>query len=217
MKRQDIFVAGHPRSGNTWLNRLLSDLLDSPLSDLSRGKPSRKFCEGCKGNYLVIKTHWQHHEWGGKDKLVFIQRDPRDVVMSLLFYRAQLPTNEVISETIKQICGNYENYIRPWLACDRAAKTKYELLHTQPIAELQKFSIAIIGRPQKEEKITAILNRQAFKKWKGQFPHSMRKGIIGDWKTYFKQQHKEQIADCLNQLMLDTGYIDDINWCNMRE
>jgi hypothetical protein len=28
---KEIFTAGYPRSGSTWLNRLLGDLLDSPL------------------------------------------------------------------------------------------------------------------------------------------------------------------------------------------
>jgi hypothetical protein len=215
-----VYTSGYPRNGSTWLCRLLSDLLDSPLSNLEPVNPpmDMDFCATGRGGCLIKKTHWQHKEWDGTDLVVFVQRDPRDVAISQLFYRSHEPTDKMISSTIlglrelNERAIGIEKFVRQWLADARVCHTSYELLHKQPKIELQKFSRYINNTNQPEDRIDQIIARQSFKQWANKYPHSMRKGVVGDWRNFYKQEHAKLIDDVLGDFMMDMGYITDRNW-----
>jgi hypothetical protein len=225
-----IYTAGYPRSGNTWLNRLLSDLLSSPLQTLP-GEPMEYFGDA-GGKFVIRKTHCREYEADERQgeeeaQWVFIQRDPRDVAVSRYFY-ANLPT---MAGAIKGLFdrhadyypntfheqGNYEIFIRSWMESDRAVvKTKYETLHEEPIDELQRIVTLLRGGPMPVPMIRDKIERQAFrsikKRYGDRFGHSMRKGIAGDWQVWFSRDDGKLIQDGLGDLMLEQGYIDDPDW-----
>ena len=163
-------------------------------------------------NTIVKKTHWWRNEWDGTDTVVFIHRDPRDVVISQIYYRSQQPTDKVMRGTISQICERYEGYVREWLADTNAVPVRYEWLHQRPVRELQKVCLKIFGAERSERELKELVDRHAFKKWSAKFPHSMRKGVIGDWTSHYNRAHGKLIDNCLGKFMMDMGYISSRDW-----
>jgi hypothetical protein len=100
MRPAKIVVAGYPRSGNTWMSRLLGDVLDSPVGGGHGAKPLCTEGQERTGAYPVQQLHirpdYKHEEDGaykisvkaydGDPKIVYVVRDPRDVAISVMYY-----------------------------------------------------------------------------------------------------------------------------------
>jgi hypothetical protein len=99
----DIYVIGYPKTGTTWIARLLGDVLNSPVGSAYR--PATNKCiasEGADrpGPYYIGQSHatpvylgkdepvWQDDHLVinidalTDEKIVIVERDPRDVVVS---------------------------------------------------------------------------------------------------------------------------------------
>ena len=94
-QNDSIYVVGYPKSGNTWLAKLLGHSLSVPLRDSN--KIHREFNErlnlSSKNSGCVIKkTHWlpfhvpQFEQIGTEFTVVYICRDVRDVAISAIYY-----------------------------------------------------------------------------------------------------------------------------------
>ncbi len=96
-----IYIVGFPKSGNTWLTRLLADILDAPAGSVLDHNDKREIASDlnealAKGTrpsgYKVIKTHFltevlmKKYDPGIK-RIAYIQRDFRDIVISAFFYK----------------------------------------------------------------------------------------------------------------------------------
>lgn len=224
----DIYTTGFPRSGTWWCTRLLSDLLDSPIKTLPPDNVTvSDFCPTCDGGYVIYKTHWRAAQYHNQGKIVFIQRDPRDVAVSAFYYRRSLEkTPENLLGVIHTMVnkkgmpkfqvyhkmGVYQSWIQEWLDRPDAIKTKYELLHTDPINELGRIFHALTGEVATDDYIQAAYDRQRFENHKHKYPHAMRKGISGDWQNHFNREHGRLITEHIGDLMLEQGYIDSPYW-----
>lgn len=69
------------------------------------------------------------------------------------------------------------------------------------------------------EKLAAILERNSFKRISGgrepgeeNIRNHFRKGIAGDWKNHFKQEHIDYFKEHHNPLLIKLGYEKDENW-----
>lgn len=76
-----------------------------------------------------------------------------------------------------------------------------------------------IGCPIPENKIRVLLRKYSFKKLAKGRDRGMedreshfRKGITGDWKNYFSQEHKKAFKEAAGQLLIDLGYEKDMDW-----
>jgi hypothetical protein len=215
----EIFTTGYPKSGSTWLNRLLSDLFSAPLQTPALEPPDTRFCREDGGEYIIRKTHWRREDAPKKlpTYLVFIQRDPRDVAVSAMFYRSLAPTPENLMNTLKTMNlgkpmpglpfeGNYVKWVRGWLNEPGVMKVKYEDLHQRPEEILRELGWLISGAPPPASLVNLVIKRQRFDKWQHLDAHFMRKGVAGDWKNYFKIEHARYIREAMGGFMREQGY-----------
>lgn len=87
--KEPVFVVGFPKSGNTWLARLLAEVTDSniavnnPLDGVNMADNSSER----KGQFIIHKEHVVNNiEQAMQSKVVYIVRDVRDVLVSGFFF-----------------------------------------------------------------------------------------------------------------------------------
>ena len=221
----DIYVTGHPRSGNTWLGRLLSDILkaeyitDTTLTSREasywgEGKPT--------GEYLIYKTH-------SREKLpgptVFVYRDPRDVICSIWHYRNKYNSiEEVINRLAEPVddpgddrYGQYESFIRLWWNTGRAqAQIRYEDLHIDPVHYLARAIFQLTHFRWSTQDIINGVFRQEFGRIKAAYQptqdHAMWQGVTQNWRNYYTRRDADLTQAYFGNLMLEQGYIDSPDW-----
>jgi hypothetical protein len=197
-----------------------------------------EFSEHLGGKHLIRKAHvegWNEDcpVINERGFVIFLQRDPRDVTISQMYYRRLKPTDDNITLTIWsnrrpapdrapeefKDMNIYEAWVRSYTRHpDRYdLEVRYERLKEREVEELQRILIAIRGKPLHPNIARAKWARHSFanvKRWgpSAHTQHSMRKGISGDWRNHFKRHHGKLFAEGFNDLMLELGYIDDPDW-----
>lgn len=90
---KNIIIVGYPKSGNTWVARLVAELVDCPVIGSWNSDYYEIAQEGLdrKSEFQCFKTHYQLHELGGsrillEKKVIYVIRDPRDVAVSGAHY-----------------------------------------------------------------------------------------------------------------------------------
>lgn len=230
---KDIYVTAYPKSGITWLVRLLSDALDSPVYDRSTG--DYRWWGDKGGDYVIHKRreYYQPKLHDGKT-IVFLQRDPRDVVISAWFYRGRKIPLEQSMRTMWQ-GKHYANWVNSWLnlepevICTRyewlgehyanwvnnrlKLRTRHGWLAKYDAAELLTL-VHLITNKYLTERCSRAINNHSFENMSVQMndPHFMRKGIVGDYKNYFTKEIAKEFNDHLGKFMLEKGYVDNLNW-----
>lgn len=111
-----MFVIGYPKSGNTWLIRLLSDLLDSPIINDTQVLSSEKRAF-YSGSWKLIKAHGENKYFSLKDinrsdKVIYIVRDFRDVLISAFFFNNKHIEEDWVEMHSKEKRMFYRQYFR---------------------------------------------------------------------------------------------------------
>lgn len=86
---RNIVVAGYPKSGTTWLTRLTAELIRCPVKGFW-GEPDKPEIavegQNRSSEYACYKSHHQLHELRQAgppiEAVIYIVRDPRDVIIS---------------------------------------------------------------------------------------------------------------------------------------
>lgn len=224
--KEEIFTTGFPRCGNTWLDRILSDVLRAPLQT----KPDEVIeyfgPDPHDGDYVVRKSHFYANQYNGvgysgfPSKIVWIQRDPRDMAVSVMFYRRAQPDLMSVLKSVflnQNIPGipviGYRWFMEGWLASDDLTySTKYETLHADPANEIRRIYKAVTGKDITVKEAEQVAYRQRFDRWKTRYPHSMRRGEAGNWRKYFTKKEGSFLTAAAGDLMLSQGYIKNFDW-----
>ena len=221
---KDIYVTGHPRSGNTWLCRLLSYILLANLdSNTAGGDDYQYWGEGDpKNDYIIHKTHSLEKLPG---PTVFIYRDPRDVVCSRWHYQTKHKTLRHAIETLTlpehnpndDHYGKYETFIRTWWNTGLAdAQVRYEDLHIDPQTALQRVVYGLTGNRVSSQHILNGVFWLEFSTFKARnapyMDHSMWTGKVGNWREYFTKNEADLCQYYWGDLMREQGYIAGPEW-----
>lgn len=103
-----IYVIGFPKSGNTWLTRLLADVLQCPAGsgmvddDLEIATDQNRLLSKKNDNpeFQVLKSHFlpehQNKFDQGINRIIYIKRDLRDIIVSTFHYGSSTDENTVI-------------------------------------------------------------------------------------------------------------------------
>lgn len=218
---KEVIVNAYPKSGVTWLLHLVCDVLEAQHQDtpqmeaLSYGHP-------VSGGWVVRKSHYPYmgHPISivkGKT-VVMTQRDPRDIIVSAMFYRKAPDVNKAIDVMIQ---SNYVDYLESWLKppddfkVKKIVYTRYEHLHKFPISELRGIVEELTGNWLSGDRIQEAIDRQSFENMVRQLGgdrHFMRKGVVGDWQNHFTRDQAKRFNIHFGQFMLEQGYVDNLGW-----
>lgn len=187
--KQTVYCVSFPKSGSTWLTRLLGQVLDCPTGgSMPSEDVSEIATEGLKrpGPYVVRKGHFRLDEadYGPlvpyphvmaykqivDEKIVFIYRDPRDICISGAWHWRVSPDeflNRMIRGEVAK-CGRWDEYVMGWLGKfdindgNGFAKTSYEELLNNTLNEV-KWIIFYLGLPELSwQSIQKAIDKQSF-------------------------------------------------------
>lgn len=215
---KEVFTTAYPKSGSTWLNNLLGDMLKCRVTDVNNNE-AQNFGES---EFQVIKLHMPWDEGLGgyqcytddirerckKGTLIFIQRDPRAVIVSAMHYRKSADTwgaiNHMCSEYEDSGFTRYEMWVNSYLKTDKADLcVKYEDLHDKPREVLRKIA-DLLNYQISNVELDVIIENQSFKNYKDD--HFYWRGEKETWKEFLTSKHLDYIKSKLGNFMKENGY-----------
>ena len=177
---------------------------------------------------IGIKTHMYPGGFIEKgclpSKVLYLLRDPRDVMISYYFYqkgfiekneeRVKNFDNEDFSRFLKKNLAGYKTYTERWLKSEYEIKVvRYEEMknaYEATLESIQSYLQLPVRMPIHEVKDKYVDNFRSVDGFtdvlKGNNMDFYRKGIIGDWKNYFDNNHLSIVNDMIGELMVELGY-----------
>ena len=203
MSRQVIYVLGYPKSGTTWLSRLLGDTLNSPVGSVRpKDEPSTVATEGQdrSGSYYIRQGHAipvddqpspvvaKHgriaHKSITNEKIVIMVRDPRDVAVSAQHHWKMKTLSQAVNCMVfgkwPIVHGEgWTKWVKAWQGVDDTVNcwTSYEALSQATVVELGRILDSLdIDKPTA---LKAVVERQSFavrRKWTQQHGEDLNYG-----------------------------------------
>jgi len=137
-----------------------------------------------------------------------------------------LGSEEAISHCIGVVKEAYVPWVRDWIDVASANKDttlaiKYENLNLSTFATLKRIGV-FYGFKLSDDFIAKLaatkikkernLKRSIKKNLPGRLRDSGRKGIVGDWKNFFTDRHKQEFKKIAGSLLIELGYEKNYNW-----
>jgi len=237
-----ILVVGYPRSGNTWLSRLLGDALDCDVSSVGN-RISFAERKGKRKDIVVIQDHlrvtdrgpfmkvgWCNPKEKGQNEIIYVERDPRDVAVSVMHYfeRPSLIDTLYRMQTGEHPLryGPWLDFVTGWLSVPRQVtmRMRYESMHRSAADALSRALSRLGEEPVKpiSDIVTAnsfsALRLKALERGEDQ-PHGqyanlkhLRRGHTADWKNWFDQRSGAFANRVFWPALQSLGYEQDENW-----
>lgn len=222
---KNIIVVGYPRSGNTWLARLLGDVLSSPVAGWKAAKPLSEEGASRKGDYIVRQLHLQPMyendvnefmpsayranipAWNG-EKVIHIMRDPRDVAVSIMHYWNRPSISDTLDIMIEgknpiKVHGPWLDFINKWMKVDEIpfVMITYEMLHENPQTVLE-LTLACLELPFQYKDIRKAVDNQSFDKKREHIRHHGGKYNYGR-SIQLKAMRKGIVGDWVDHFSTD--------------
>jgi hypothetical protein len=243
-----------PKSGSHLLHQVLLGLtklgpfVDPGMHPLSRSADNRNLSDPEVLNkisklkagdisyaYLHAKPEYQKALTTAKMATFFIHRDPRDVIVSHVFYATDIYMGHGMHEYYKSlksmeerinaaiegvnkgdtqlspISVKYDMYL-PWLMEQEVHSLSYEglmLAREDTLGYMLDFLASREFVPDLgKEQAVSVLSEAIKPSESGTF----RKGIVGDWKKHFTEENKENFKANCGDLLQKLSYEKGANW-----
>jgi hypothetical protein len=181
-------------------------------------------------NFKIIKKY--------VPKFVVMIRDLRDMCVSRYFHvknEEQHPHYELYNrETLEDgmmhsmhvIEDEYVSWVKDWVDVaknfpDMIMLIKYEELNSSPKDSFKKI-FDFFNLPYDNQYLDTLSESKLRneKDIKAELDKSVglrtistaRKGIVGDWKNYFKDDHRNKFKEIAGELLIELGYEKNLNW-----
>jgi len=241
VRPDDTFLVSYPKSGNTWLRFLIANLLrkDPPVGLLDAdcmipsvdGK-AKRFFDAMKSP-RVIKSHFAFIP--AYKRVIYVVRDPRDVVMSQYHYQIKrgvleqgAPLEDFVSRFIKgDVCpyGSWGDNVGSWIATRRHDPNFLLLRYEDMLADVSSGATGIsnfLDLPSDSDRIALAVERSSLenmrkieksegKKWdstKGsrQDMSFFRSAKSGEGRAVLPRESVERIEKAWGALMRSLDY-----------
>ena len=234
MKVNKTWLVSYPRSGNTWMRFLLSNLLH-PAEDVNYNtlhnfipdmhqlqlyKGEWKKAEILKSHFAVFPAYFEPYT-----KIIYMYRDPRDAALSDWYYQqGEWATHQfhgTLSEWIDKFIegpgawGTWREHIWTWCSLPMPSPTLhvcYENLIDNPLKEMRKIT-EFMGWNFDDEALRRTIQKSCYKNLlnirarNGQHQKLQGlRGTYGGWKEEFSKEDAEKIWNWAKDLMLKLGY-----------
>lgn len=224
---QDIFVCGYPKSGNTWVQNLLTSLLlglepryltDSLVQEVVPDVHVSSFYKRFFDT-AYFKTH--HLCQSRYRRIVHLVRDPRDVAASYYHFNLAKGKQTTLDQVVEFLIRTWRNHSETFLgvAGERdMLLLRYENLLAQPEREIERLvqfccldrPIAIRDRTIEGNRFSRIAERErkfgmANPRWPKE-KSFFRKGQAGTSCETLNQENIAKIEFALSDLMSELGY-----------
>ena len=210
----NALIISYPKAGRTWARMLLAKYAEINKMDLSKE--------------MVASGHWSvaealnRHDLT-KKKIIYLSRDPRDIVISLYFEWTH--RKKKFKGTLSQFIANYfEEPIHHYNQWSRTQvkifhEIRYEDLHSKTNLML-KLLILVLGMDYRKDVIKRIIEECSFDKMRE--IEKQGGGLLADYKGHFGKHFKSDDPESFRVRKGKVGgYVDymtpeDIEYCNER-
>ena len=227
-----VWLVSYPRSGNTWLRFLLSNVqhpdkrigyseVDIFAPDIYRSSDAHKFSYGWSP--VFVKSHDQWRE--EYDKVIYLYRDVRDVLVSCFFYEIWKQSSVkdeselMFADFFERFVvgdvefGSWKEHIEFWL-CKKVDKFMLSYEEIEADAEnalLRIFDFAEINAGRSEAKRAAEKSKYSKLMERGYIeeihPYKIGvRGCSGGWSGFLNQDQKERIWEWAGGTLRKLGY-----------
>lgn len=230
IRPDDTFIVSYPRSGSSWLRRLIATVRDpstewtvrninqaipevyAPLPTLSEAKSPR-----------ILKSHEPYQPL--YPKVLYLYRDPRDILLSYHnFYRTILSSEITLEEfTARYLTGTvqfgrWDDHVSSWMfraRRDHFMALPYEHLHDQTKDALLDVA-GFLGLDAREETIDLAVQRCTFQKHTRDIGDQQEfrdkgyrggvQGGAGKWRTQLAPRLVELVERKMGKAMRELSY-----------
>ena len=236
----DIFLCSFPKSGTTWVGYLLAQLLkQNPneqlgLDSFNQYVPDINLIYTKSGSldefesmldprfFLCHAAYESHFK-----KVVYVLRDPRDVMVSYWHFQRFLSRDfnlsllEYLQSDSRWPC-HWDQHVTSWLLPRRHPDLiviKYEDMHVDPVGEMQKLRM-FCGANWSVEEIQVAINASRFDRMRAaedkfglkakagdEAERFVRKGKAGSWREELGTAELAVIEDRYGDVMQQFGYM----------
>lgn len=225
------------RSGTHWLAHMLADLTGArgiyeAADGVDLEQETADQLQACETGSILVRhicllpeELFRYTEPQGF-KIIFLYRDPRDVVASNINmrkyregYRPGAPPfpdmdlDEILEWEIENLAHWYVRYLPPWVEADHGSLLKvcYEDLVADTRGVLSTIA-RFLELPANQRRIEEIAHKHSFARQTGRAPGQedkaahARKGIIGDFRNQFAPDVQDRLNRLLREPLLRMGY-----------
>jgi len=245
-----VIIASAHKVGSTWLHKILRDFYiyryrRVPIEfrtsvynrwELSLGAPEVFEFLNNQTSRNIYKSHSLPPPWEPTSsvKIITIFRDPRDIVISNIFYLANLDPKQggwrdLADMDTKSRIRRYLDkatfdidLLEKWGVYPDVYRTSYETLLKDTLTETKNIA-SYINAQVDEKRIERAVQKNTFRRLSigrntgnEDTQSFFRKGISGDWLNYFDEElvdyFKQANSGRWNRLLVNLGYEDSLDW-----
>jgi hypothetical protein len=237
----DVFIISYPKSGNTWTRFLVANLAfpheQVNFANINRLVPELEALSKSELSRIPRPRYLKSHQYFDPRyrKIVYIVRDPRDVVLSQYhFHRKRrlvqdgVPVEQFVTRFVAGSTSAYASWgenVAGWLATRHGRPDflllRYEDMMAQPALELAKLALflGIAADVPRLEQVVALCSADQMRKLENQQAHLwsltkntrqdvpfVREAKAGGWKLNLPESSVAEIERAWGQVMQFLGY-----------